>query len=179
MKETEMKNKIFMIIMSAMLILGGSIALADKTNVAPAQKATPAKEQPAPKKADINPANYKEVSALSVVANPNSYLGKQIKMKAAFDKFSTLGLDYKPAYRDAQKYISFLIKRDDVKDHTVPLSEMKIFILRTDAEKFIDLDSGDIVEIYGKVFSNALGDPWVDVDKLVILEKKTKPKTKA
>ena len=30
-----------------------------------------------------------------------------------FDKFSTLGLDYKPAFKSSEEYISFLIKRDD------------------------------------------------------------------
>ena len=101
-------------------------------------------------------------------------MNKKVKFKASFDKFSTLGLDYKPAMRDSQKYISYLIKRDDVTDHTVPLSEMKIFILRSEAEKFIDLDSGDIIEVYGKVFSNALTDAWVDTEKLVVIEKKNK-----
>lgn len=171
--------------MSAMLLLGGSFALADKATPTTPSKAAPKAEAKVeakaetPKMPEINTAGYHETGALTVVANPASYLGKPIKIKAVFDKFSTLGLDYKPAFRDSQKYISFLIKRDDVKDHTVPLSEMKIFILRTEAEKFIDLESGDIVEIYGKVFSSALGDPWLDVQKLTILEKKVKPKDKA
>ena len=72
----------------------------------------------------------------------------------------------------SQKYITFLIKRDDVTDHTIPLSEMKIFIKRTEAEKFIELDSGDIIEIYGKIFSDALTDAWLDTDKLIIICKK-------
>ena len=71
-----------------------------------------------------------------------------------------------------------MIKRDDITDHTIPLSEMKIFILRDEAEKFIELDSGDIIEIYGKVFSNALTDAWLDVDKIVIIEKKNKDEKK-
>ena len=87
-------------------------------------------------------------------------------------------MDYKPAFRDSQKYISFLIKRDDVTDHTIPLSEMKIFIKRSEAEKFIELDSGDTIEVYGKVFSDALTDAWVDTDKLVILCKKNKDDNK-
>lgn len=171
-----MKNKLFLILLSATLLLGGSFALADKTPIsektAPIQKAKVVEKQ-------INTASYTLVPSLNVVAAPGNYLGKSIKMKATFDKFSTLGLDYKPAFRSTQDYISFLIKRDDVKDHTIPLSEMKIFIKRTDAEKFIDLESGDIVEIYGKVFSTALNDPWIDVDKLIIIEKKTKPEVKA
>ncbi len=193
-----MKNKILLVIMSTVLALGSTFALANKyipsnlaaepvkpkqEEVKPVEPATTeqakpaekAKEKPEPK---INEAEYAQTSSLDIVNNPNKYLGKKVKMGATFDKFSTLGLDYKPAFRDGQKYISFLIKRDDVKDHTIPLSEMKIFVLRTTAEKFIDLESGDVITIYGKVFSTALGDPWVDVDKLVIVEKKTKPTDK-
>ena len=55
---------------------------------------------------------------------------------------------------------------------------MKIFIKRTEAEKFIDLESGDIIEVYGKVFSAALNDAWVDTDKLVVLTKKNKKEDK-
>ena len=39
---------------------------------------------------------YTVVNPLDVVARPNFYLNKNIKIKAKFDKFSTLGLDYKP-----------------------------------------------------------------------------------
>ena len=39
-------------------------------------------------------------------------------------------------------------------------------------EKLIDLESGDKIEIKGTVFSTALGDPWVDVDEVKILEPK-------
>ena len=51
----------------------------------------------------------------------------------------------------------------------------QIFLNRTEAEKHIDLNSGDIIEFTGKVFSNALGDPWMDVDKFTVIS--TKPKT--
>ena len=112
---------------------------------------------------------------LSVVATPQKYLNKTVVMKATFDKFSTLGLDYKKAMRSSSDYIGFLIQRDDVDDHNVPLSEMKLFIKRDYAEKFIELDTGDKIQITGKVFSNALGDPWIDVSKITILQKKANP----
>ncbi len=177
-------NRLYIIILSGMLALGTTFAIADtpaQKNAAPAQKTqvTETKAQPAEKEIVIDKSSYASAQPLNVVANPAQYLNKKIKMHATFDKFATLGLDYPPAKRDSQKYISFLIKRDDVKDHTIPLSEMKIFIKRTDAEKFIDLESGDIVDIYGKVFSTALGDPWVDVDKLIIVTKKNKDDKKA
>jgi len=34
------------------------------------------------------------------------------------------------------------------------------------AEKFINLKSGDNITVTGKVFSAALGDPWVEVTNL-------------
>ena len=144
----------------------------DKTVKAAEDKASSLTTPPA------NANEYTAVSSLNIVNNPSANQKKKVKFKASFDKFSTLGLDYKPAFRDSQKYISFLIKRDDVTDHTIPLSEMKIFIKRSEAEKFIDLDSGDIIEVYGKVFSDALTDAWVDTDKLVVISKKKKDEDK-
>lgn len=117
-------------------------------------------------------------SSLEIVANPEAYLNKDVKFNATFDKFSTLGLDYKPAMKSAQDYIGILIKRDDVKDHTVPLSEMKLFLKRAEAEKFIDLESGDKIEITGKVFSNALGDPWIEINKFTVLSQANKKEAK-
>ena len=91
-------------------------------------------------------------------------------MNATFDKFATLGLDYKTAMRSSEEYISFLILRDD-NEHDIPLSEMKLFLKRDMAEKHIDLKTNDKVFITGKVFSDALGDPWIDVIDLYITEK--------
>ena len=108
---------------------------------------------------------------LKIVGNPSYFLNKKITMNAKFDKFTTLGLDYKKAMRDSQKYLGFLVQRDDVADHNIPLSELKLFITRTYAEKFIDLNTGDKIKITGKVFSTALGDGWIDVEKIEVIEK--------
>ncbi len=113
-----------------------------------------------------------EVSPLEVISAPQNYLNKMIKMEATFDKFSTLGLDYSPALRKAEDYIGILIRRDDVTDHVMPLPEMKIFLDRKTAEKYIDLESGDKIEIEGKVFSAAMGDAWVDITKLTVISSK-------
>ena len=115
---------------------------------------------------------------LEIVANPCAYLNKTVKFKATFDKFSALGLDYKPALRSSQDFIGILIKRDDVKDHTVPLSEMKLFLNKTEAEKYIDLNSGDTIEIEGVVFATALGDPWIEIKKFVIINQCAKSTNK-
>ena len=198
------KNNLILTAITALILAGGIITFAAKAPDQPATapaKQEPTLEQPVKQSPDkeINldksvkaaedkpavtttpPANaneYTAVSSLNIVNNPSAYLNKKVRFKAAFDKFSTLGLDYKPAFRDSQKYISFLIRRDDVTDHVIPLSEMKIFIKRSEAEKFIDLDSGDIIEVYGKVFSDALTDAWVDTDKLVVICKKKKDEDK-
>ncbi len=114
---------------------------------------------------------YIDVNPLSVVNNPYQYLNKYIRIRAKFDKFSTLGLDYKPALRPHEKYISFMIQRPDITNHNIPLSEFKIFLTKEVAEKHIDLDSGDEILFSGKVFSTALGDPWMDVDKFEVTNK--------
>ena len=118
-------------------------------------------------------SSYKEVNPNELVAKPEKYLNKSIKFKAHFDKFSTLGLDYPPVNRPSKDYISFLIKRDEVKNYNIPLSELKLIVKRTYAEKeLLKLENKDEIEVYGKVFSKALGDPWVDVDKVIILTPK-------
>ena len=91
-------------------------------------------------------------------------------MNAKFDKFSTLGLDYKPALRSSENYISFLIKRDDT-TYDIPLSEMKLFLKRELAEKNINLKTNDEIKITGTVFSDALGDAWIDVENIIVTKK--------
>ena len=114
--------------------------------------------------------NFDTTSALSIVNSPKSYLGKTVTINAKFDKFSTLGLDYKPALKSSEEYISFLIKRDDT-NYDIPLSEMKLFLKREEAEKHIDLKVNDEIQITGTVFSDALGDAWIDVSNLTLVKK--------
>jgi len=137
------------------------------------QKVQPTKQatvQPTKEKNNV----YEQVNAVEVVANPKKYLNQHITIKGTFDKFSILGLDYKPAFRSSEKYITFLIKRDNSVNKLVPLSEMKIFMQRDDAEKYVDLTSGDVIEFNGFVFSNALGDVWIEVDKFTVINQKQK-----
>ena len=134
----------------------------------------------APLKSAVKPAikqqsvAYLTVNPVDVVNYPTRYLNKNISFTAELVAFTSLGLDYKPAYRDPAKYIGVLIKRPDVVGHTIPLSEMKIFITRELAEKNMDADVGDQIKVSGKVFSTALGDPWVDATSFTIIEKKEK-----
>ena len=141
-------------------------------NLAVAETATPKKTTAA------YSANPIRTTSLGIVKNPQIYLNKSVVMDATFDKFSTLGLDYKPAMRSSDDYIGILIKRDDVIDHTIPLSEMKLFLKRDLAEKNINLETDDKVQITGKVFSTALGDPWIDITEIKILQKNPKSEKK-
>lgn len=111
------------------------------------------------------------VKTLDLIENPDKYLNKKVKISANFDKFSILGLDYKPAMRSSENYITFLVQRPNV-SNDIPLSELKNFLSRDMAEKFIDLNNGDVIEYTGTVFSSALGDAWVDVDSLTVIKKK-------
>ena len=123
--------------------------------------------------------SYETVNSLDLVKNPKIYLNKKIKVKATFDKFSSLGLDYQGAYRDSKKYISFLIRRPNLgPKNVIPLSELKLLIKRDKAEKLTDLESGDKIEFSGKVFSSALNDPWVDVEEVKVLSSKKKKENK-
>lgn len=114
--------------------------------------------------------DVKTTPALSIVNSPKAYLGQTVTIDAKFDKFSTLGLDYKPAFKSSEEYISFLIKRDDT-TFDIPLAEMKLFLKREEAEKYIDLKTNDEIQIIGTVFSDALGDTWIDVSKLTLIKK--------
>ena len=73
--------------------------------------------------------------------------------------------------KSSEKYITFLIQRPNV-SNDIPLSELKNFLSRDMAEKFIDLNNGDVIEYTGTVFSSALGDAWVDVESLTVIKKK-------
>lgn len=126
--------------------------------------------EPVATPAVVNTSPAIGIKPLDVVANPKAYLNKVITMNAKFDKFSTLGLDYKSAFRSSEDYITFLIKRDDT-SYDIPLSEMKLFILRDEAEKHIDLKLNDEIKIQGVVFSDALGDAWIDVKSLELIKK--------
>lgn len=118
-------------------------------------------------------SQYTDVNPLDLVANPQNYINQKVKFTGQFDKFSSIGLDYPPVNRSSKDYISFIIKRTDVdKDYNIPLSELKLILKRDKAEKLIDLESGDKIEVAGTVFSTALNDPWVDVDSVKMLNPK-------
>lgn len=179
-------KKINIIVIFAVLVFcfGGLTSSELMAATAPAKnlkQATPVKSTATQTKSATTPVaktepityTYTPVKALDLVKNPTTYLNKRVKITAKFDKFSSLGLDYKPAMRSSEKYIAFLVRRDDAKND-IPLSELKNFMKREMAEKFIDLETDDVVEYSGLVFSNALGDAWLEVEDFKIISSKAK-----
>ncbi|MBR1943419.1 hypothetical protein IJ843_06760 [bacterium] len=173
------KLNIFILILIMLLGLFGVSSSKLLAATAPAQnvKTEKAKVADTPKKEPVT-YTYTAVKPLDLVKNPNAYMNKRVKITGKFDKFSSLGLDYKPAMRSSEKYIAFLIRRDDAQND-IPLSELKNFMKREMAEKYIDLETDDLIEYSGLVFSNALGDAWLDVEEFkIISSKSTQTKTK-
>ena len=84
--------------------------------------------QPIATQQSVTTVQSQDSTPLAIVASPKSYLGKTVTFNAKFDKFATLGLDYKPAFKSSEEYISFLIKRDDT-NYDIPLSEDTYSIL--------------------------------------------------
>lgn len=157
-----MKNILKLIFVSLVMFVMSCSFICDSVNAA-----APASVKPAV-------VNYIEVCPLDIVANPDFYLNKDVTFTAEYVSFSALGLDYKPAFRDSQKYIGILIKRPDVISNIIPLSEMKIFVSRDIAEKHLDIEPKDIIKLSGNVFSTALGDPWFDVKEFTVVKSSAK-----
>ncbi len=155
-------------ILSIMFLLGVTATTLNVANISYAAPAAAPVKTAAATPA-VQPALV--VKPIDLVNNPNAYLKKRICMTARFSKFATLGLDYKPAFRSSDNYISFVFLRDDSANN-IPLSELKMFIPRKTAEKLPDIKEGDKVKVVGTVFSNALGDAWVDAESLTLLNAK-------
>lgn len=164
-----MKNKVLIFVATCVMVIGVGFGISQTNASGTSTMKSPSTQTLQPK----TTVNNTEISVkpLDLVNNPSKFLQKRVKIVATFDKFSTLGLDYKPAFKDSKDYITFLVKREDVAN-TIPISEIKNFMKRKEAEKFIDLESGDKIEYTGIVFSNALGDVWIDVEKFVVISSK-------
>jgi len=123
------------------------------------------KSTPVPATAEPAPESFVDVSPEELVEKPQEYLNKNVKFTGKFFAFSSLALDYKPALRPSKTHLSFLILRSH--SH-IPLSELKLaFPIPKEKDPnnavISALKDGDTVELSGKVFSTALGEPWVDV----------------
>lgn len=143
---------------------------------APARAVTVAKPAAKPA-APSQPAQ--SVEPTSLLKDPALFLNKPVTFEGTFNSFSSLGLDYKKAMRSSKDYVSILIRRPDVSDHTIPLSELKLIFPRKKSESVMHLESGDVIKVTGQVFSTALNEPWVDVSEVKVIRKlKPTPKSK-
>jgi hypothetical protein len=157
-------NKVLVAICTVAMLATSSITYA-VTPVAVPAKAT--------SKATHNVAvKATPVGLQTLLKNPQPYLHKPVVFSGTFSTFSSLGLDYKPALREAKNYVTVLLFRPDVLPaHKIPLSEVKIFIRRKESEKLPDLETNYVVTIEGIPFSTALGDVWVDLTKVTVTQK--------
>lgn len=117
---------------------------------------------------------FVNIKSLDLVKNPDQFMEKDVVFTGVFNRFSDIGLDYPKALRETKDYVAMLLLRPDVGARTIPMSELKLFFPRKKSDDVLELDTGDEVEIKGNVFSNALGDPWVDVLAIKIVSKAPK-----
>jgi len=120
----------------------------------------------APPEAPIE--NVVNVSTTELVDKPHDYLNKNVKFTAKFFSFTTLPLDYKPAFKSSKTHLGLLVLRPESR---TPFSELKIAMaMPKDKEPtnalLAGLKDGDGVEITAKVFGVPLDEPWVEVLRL-------------
>ncbi|MCQ2754341.1 MAG: hypothetical protein MJ231_04745 [bacterium] len=158
MKKFRYIKSVFLVLTCAIVLTTSNVCIKEVVAV-PTETATQSTQQTS---VGTNP--------IDIINSPGNYLNKTVTINGKFSQFSTLGLDYKTALRQSDKYITFLIKRPDT-TYDIPLSEMKLFLKRKEKKKHIDLKSDDEIKFTGKVFSDALGDAWIDVDDITITKK--------
>jgi hypothetical protein len=106
-----------------------------------------------------------------LLASPAVYKQKTVQMQGVVAGFSALGLDYPPVKFDAKDYVTLLLYRGDVPEgFQIPLSELKLFVKRDVLKDVKRLGQGDSVSIQGTVVSDALGDAWVNVSRLIVVK---------
>lgn len=159
-----------------LLLSGIAGTLPQPASAAPAKpaavKATPARSADVPPAVSSGP--QLAVTAIELIKHPDQYLNKTVKFDGEFTGFTGLGLDYPKALRTAKEYVGLLVRRPDVRNHIIPLSELKMFYPRSKSETLTSLEAGDQIAVVGSVFSNALGEPWIDVTAITITKKKPK-----
>lgn len=134
--------------------------------------------KPSPAEIDASIASANKVDPLALLQGPNEYLNKKVTFTGTFNRFADIALDYKKAFRDSRDYVTFFILRPDVTASTIPLAELKLFFPRKKSSEVMDLEAGDKIQIVGTQFSTALGEPWVDVDHIKVLQKTPRPEKK-
>lgn len=161
---------------SSILMPSAQAAAAKQPVKKPAAKPAASKAASKPdgtKQAEAEPKlNYQKIDTpLQLIGHTGEWMSKPVAFEAVFNSFSPLGLDYKPVNRESKNYLSLLVLRPDVVGHDIPLSELKLMLPRKKVNDVMELEAGDTILVQGKLFSAALGDPWMDVDHVTILKK--------
>lgn len=108
-----------------------------------------------------------------LVAHPKKYLNKKVDIEGEFHSFSSLSLDYPKALKDSKEFIGIILSRPD--EAEIPLVELKISVpLEMFKSKDISIERGDKLHLNSKVYAVALGEPWLEVKDLTIVEKAKK-----
>lgn len=159
------------LIVSSILNFNASYSKENISSKKETTKKSDEKSEEKKKKVEIVESEYQPVLLGALLEDPKNYLDKKIKIRGKFSSFTTLALDYEPALRKSKDHISISIFRPDT---MIPLSELKLAYPLSEAKEnqvIRDLEEGDLLEIYGQVFSAALGEPWVDITSIKSLEK--------
>lgn len=109
------------------------------------------------------------LSAGDLVSKPEQYLNKEFCLEATFHSFGQLALEYPKALRTKKDNISLTVYRPDT---TIPLGELKLAYNIKKAKDNKDLSKlkkDNKIKLQGKVFSTALGEPWVDITDLQLI----------
>lgn len=177
-----MKNKIialcFMLIFSCCNELLAETKKIKQKSATKKENVTEKKDEKKKEPVKINESEFEPVLIGKLLENPHDFLNKKLKFRGKFSSFTTLALDYEGALRKAKDYISICIFRPDSK---IPLSELKLAYPLNEAkenEVIKELEEGDLLEIYGTVFSTALDEPWIDILSLKILQSAPKKEEK-
>src|SRR5689334_422841 len=116
---SKITSQIMVLAALTVFIAGSREALSAPPAAHPKAPAAKPAEKPAEKKEAAKTATTPEpvlenvigVSPDELVNKPQEFVGKNVKFDGKFFAFTSLALDYKPAYRSSKTHLSFLILR--------------------------------------------------------------------
>lgn len=117
-----------------------------------------------------NQCGQNDTELIQLVATPKKFLNKKINISGEFYSFSTLSLDYKKALRSSKDFIGIILARPD--HNEIPLVELKLSApIAMFKDKNLTIKHGDKISIKGKVYGIELGEPWLEVSEIQIIDK--------
>ncbi len=94
-----------------------------------------------------------------ILASPDDYVGKDVKLHLCFGSFLTAHLDMSRPYYPSDRYVEFSAFLEDA-------FLDRFFIRKSKAELLYHLKSGSPITIYGVVKSSAYNFPWIEVNRI-------------